>query len=143
MAKQEADNRFSKFGTVSFTAISKVNDFIDYLEQGQVMATKCTGCGMVFFPPRADCYSCLSSDMEWIEVAGKGKLISFSTLKYGPTGFENDLPYTIAVADFGELKVFARMNKDIPENEIKVGMSVKVSPFRLPNEKIAYEFIRA
>jgi len=143
MAKPEADNRFSKFGTVSFTAISKVNDFIDYLEKGKVMATKCKGCGMMFFPPRADCCNCLSSDMGWIEVAGEGKLISFSTLKYGPTGFEDDLPYTIAVADFGDLKVFGRMDKGIADEDLKVGMNVKVSPFRLPNEKIAYEFIKA
>ena len=104
MAKKEVDNRFSKFGTVSFTAISKINDFIDYMEKGQVMATKCKGCRMVFFPPRADCCSCFSSDMDWIEVAGDGKLISFSKLKYGPTGFEEDWPYTIAVAEFGEVK---------------------------------------
>ena len=142
MAKREVDNRFSRFGTVSFTAISKVNDFIDYLEKGQVMATKCKGCSMVFFPPRADCCSCLSSDMEWIEVAGEGKLISFSKLKYGPTGFEDDLPYTIAVADFGEVKVFGRMSKEIPDDDITIGMSVKVSPVNLSNEKIAHEFMR-
>jgi uncharacterized OB-fold protein len=81
--------------------------------------------------------------MEWMEVAGEGKLISFSKLKYGPTGFEDDLPYTIAVADFGELKVFGRMNKDIPDNGITIGMSVKVSPVTLANEQIAYEFMKA
>jgi len=143
MAKREVDDRFSKFGTVSFTAISKVNDFIDYLEKGQVMATKCKGCSMVFFPPRADCCSCLSSDMEWVEVAGEGKLISFSKLKYGPTGFEDDLPYTIAVAEFGKVKIFGRMSKEIPYDDIAIGMSVKVSPSRLSNEKIAHEFMRA
>jgi len=143
MAKKEVDNRFSKFGTVSFTAISKINDFIDYLEKGQVMATKCKGCSMVFFPPRADCCSCFSSDMDWIEVAGNGKLLSFSELKYGPTGFEDDLPYTIAVADFGEVKIFGRMSKEIPDDDIKIGMGVKVSPASLSNEKIAYEFLRA
>ena len=32
MAKKEVDDRFKKFGTVSFTSITKTNDFIDYLE---------------------------------------------------------------------------------------------------------------
>ena len=81
--------------------------------------------------------------MDWIEVAGDGKLISFSKLKYGPTGFEDDLPYTIAVADFGEVKVFGRMSKEIPDDDITIGMSVKVSPVNLSNEKIAHEFMRA
>jgi hypothetical protein len=140
MAKREVDDRFKKFGTVSFTSISKVNDFIDHLEKGKVMATKCKKCSRVFFPPRADCYNCLSSDMEWVEITGEGKLISFSELKYGPTGFENDLPYTIALTQFGDLKVFGRMNKDISESDIQVGMKVNISPLYLPNEKISYEF---
>jgi hypothetical protein len=143
MSKREVDDRFKKFGTVSFTSISKVNDFIGYLENGQVMATRCKKCNSVFFPPRADCYNCLSSDMEWFEVTGEGKLISYSTLKYGPTGFENDLPYTIALAQFKDVKVFGRMSKEIPDSNIKVGISVKISPLKLSNEKVSYEFKNA
>ena len=30
--KKDVDDRFKKFGTVSFTAISKTNDCIDYLK---------------------------------------------------------------------------------------------------------------
>jgi hypothetical protein len=40
MAKKEADTRFKKFGTVSFTSISKINDFVDFLEQGKIEGTK-------------------------------------------------------------------------------------------------------
>jgi len=90
--KKEMDTRFSKFGTVSFTAITKVNDFIDYLEQGKVMATRCKDCGMVFFPPRADCYRCLASNMEWVEVSGTGKLVTYSKLEYAPIGFGDVFP---------------------------------------------------
>ena len=53
--KKEVDDRFKKFGTVSFTSITKINDFIDSLEKGKVMGTRCKGCGLAFFPPRADC----------------------------------------------------------------------------------------
>ena len=140
MAKKEVDNRFKKFGTVSFTSTSKVNDFISYLEDGKVMGTRCKKCGMVFFPPRADCYSCLSSDMDWFEVTGKGTLLSYSKLEYGPVGFENDLPYTIALAQFEGYKVFARMSKEIPDDELKIGMSVTAAPIKLSDDKISYEF---
>jgi uncharacterized OB-fold protein len=143
MTKKEIDDRFKKFGTVSFTAISKVNDFIGYLEKGKVMATKCKKCGMVFFPPRADCCSCLSCDMEWKEVAGEGVLLTFSKLQYGPVGFENDLPYTIGVAQFNEVKVFGRMSKELPDDAINIGMKVKVLPVQLPNGNISYEFQKA
>ena len=143
MAKKELDTRFSKFGTVSFTSITKTNDFVGYLEQNKVVGTKCKGCGLTFFPPRADCYQCLSSDMEWFEVSGKGKLITFSKLQYGPVGFEGDLPYSIAVADFGDYKVFGRLASDIPEEEIKVGMEVKTVVNTLPNGQLNYVFKKA
>jgi uncharacterized OB-fold protein len=42
-----------KFGTVSFTKTTRVNDFIDHLENGKVMYTHCKTCGADFFPPRA------------------------------------------------------------------------------------------
>ena len=143
MAKKELDTRFSKFGTVSFTSITKTNDFVGYLEQDKVVGTKCKGCGLTFFPPRADCYQCLSSDMEWFEVSGKGKLITFSKLQYGPVGFEGDLPYSIALADFGDYKVFGRLAGDIPEEDIKVGMELKAAVNTLPNGQLNYVFKKA
>ena len=143
MAKKELDTRFSKFGTVSFTSITKTNDFVGYLEQDKVVGTKCKGCGLTFFPPRADCYQCLSSDMEWFEVSGKGKLITFSKLQYGPVGFEGDLPYSIALADFGDYKVFGRLAGDIPEEDIKVGMELKTAVNTLPNGQLNYVFKKA
>jgi len=82
--KKEIDDRFKKFGTVSFTSVTKVNDFIDFLEQGKVMGSRCSACGMVFFPPRADCYKCLASNMEWFEIEGTGKLTTYSKLKFAP-----------------------------------------------------------
>ena len=142
MAKKEVDDRFKKFGTVSFTAITKTNDFISHLEQGKVMGTKCKDCGALYFPPRSDCYKCLTSNMEWFEVFGIGKLLSFSELKYGPVGFEDDLPYTIALLDYGDYKVFGRISKDIPYEDLAVGMELKADSSILPNGQLSYVFER-
>jgi uncharacterized OB-fold protein len=143
MSKQEIDNRFSKFGTVSFTGITRVNDFIGHLEKGKLMGTKCKKCGAGFFPPRADCYKCLSSEMEWFEVKGKGKLLSYSTLSFAPTGFTQDLPYTIAILDYRDYKVFGRIDSDIPAKELSVGMEMKAVVHILPNDHLNYVFQKA
>lgn len=143
MAKPDEDIRFSKFGTVSFTALTKTNDFIDYLEQGKVEGTKCKKCGAVFFPPRADCYKCFSSDMEWFEVSDPGKLLSFTKLEYAPIGFEGDIPYTLGLVDYGAYKVFGRLSRDIPAEEIKVGMQVKPQVVTMDNGRFLYEFVKA
>jgi len=138
--KKEVDDRFKKFGTVSFTSITKTNDFIDYLENGKVMATKCQDCGKIFFPPRSDCYQCLTSNMEWNEISGPGKLVTYSKLEYAPIGFQDDVPYRIALLDYGDYKVFGRIAKDVPEEDIKIGMKLKTAVNQLPNGQLNYVF---
>ena len=141
--KREVDDRFKKFGTVSFTSITKINDFIDHLEGGKVMGTRCADCGLAFFPPRADCYQCFTSNMEWFEVSGTGTLVTFSKLKYAPVGFDEDLPYSIAVLDYGDYKVFGRIAPELSDEEIKVGMPMKTVPNTLPNGQLNYVFQKA
>ncbi len=141
--KKKVDDRFKKFGTVTFTSITKINDFIDKLEQGKIMGTRCKECGLVFFPPRADCYQCFKSDMEWFEVTGKGKLISFSKLEFAPVGFGDDLPYAIALLDYGDYKVFGRIAGDVPEDEVEVGMEMVTVSNTLPSGQLNYVFQKA
>lgn len=135
---------FENFGTVSFTAEAKVADFITQLEAGKVMATRCRKCGGSYFPPKADCPKCLSSDVEWFEVESKGKLLSYTVVNYGPSGFENDAPYILALVEFDEgIQILARLSRDITEKDIKIGMNLTVNPVKLPEDRIAYEFRRA
>jgi uncharacterized OB-fold protein len=131
---------FENFGTVSFTVEAKTAEFIRYLEEGKVMASRCKKCGVSYFPPKADCPSCLSSEVEWFEVKGEGKLMSYTKVNYGPTGFEADAPYILALGEFDGVQILARLSRDIGENDIKVGMSLTVSPLKLPNDRLSYEF---
>ncbi len=141
--KKEQDVRLKRFGTVSFTATTKVNDFIDHLEKGEVAGTRCKGCGKKFFPPRADCHHCLDSEMEWFPVEGAGKLLSFSRLQYAPVGFTEDVPYAIAVLDYGDCKVFGRISDNVPEEDIQIGMSMTARPNTLENGQLNYVFEKA
>jgi len=163
---------FERFGVVNFASETLASDFVTYLEEGKVMATKCRTCGEVYFPPRMQCTICFSSDIEWFNV-GQGKLVTYTTVMYGPLGFENDTPYTLALVEFsggipvkGELpymqhydecaqctahspncplayKVFGRLDKAIAEDDIKIGMALKAVPITLPEDRISYEFKRA
>jgi uncharacterized OB-fold protein len=131
---------FENFGTVSFTTEAKTAEFIKYLESGKVMATRCKQCGTTYFPPKADCPDCLSSEVEWFEVGGKGELRSYTKVNYGPSGFEDDAPYTLALGEFDGVQILARLSRDIEEKDIQVGMSIAVSPLKLPEGRLAYEF---
>lgn len=129
------------FGKVSFTSETKAADFVTYLEKGRVMASRCKKCGTRYFPPRADCPGCLSSDVELVEITGTAKLATYTSVEYGPTGFEDDSPYTLGVAAFKEgLQVFGRISRDINRKGVRVGMAVKVVPVKLAGGRLAYEF---
>ncbi|RLC07490.1 MAG: DNA-binding protein [Deltaproteobacteria bacterium] len=134
---------FEKFGAVNFTSETKASDFVKFLEEGKVMTTKCTRCGKVYFPPRIDCCACGASEIEWIEIDEPGELVAYSTVMYGPTGFENDVPYTIAAVRFPKgIQVFGRISKKIPTDKIKVGMKLKVVPIKLDSDRVSYQFVQ-
>jgi len=81
--------------------------------------------------------------MAWFEVSGKGKLVSYSKLEYAPIGFGDDLPYAIALLDYGDYKVFGRIADEVPEEEIQVGMEMTTRPNTLSNGQLNFVFQKA
>ncbi len=135
---------FEKFGRKSFTAMTKTAKFVDLLAEGKVEGTVCKDCGAKFFPPRADCAKCFSKSMDWFEMPKKGKLETFTTAYYAPFGFETDPPYTMGVVDLGGgLKLFARIEKGIKPEEVRVGMDVTVRPLKYDDGQLSFEITKA
>ena len=119
---------FKYFGKINFTPYTKVDKFAEYLHKGKLMGTQCNKCNEKYFPPRADCIKCMSDDVKWIEYSGKGTLLSYTKIIAAPKGFEDMAPYIIGVVDLEEGGRLLSWIKDIPDDEIKIGMSVKVTP---------------
>ncbi|MFQ5758810.1 MAG: Zn-ribbon domain-containing OB-fold protein [Candidatus Bathyarchaeia archaeon] len=131
---------FEEFGEISYTTETKVADFVNRLEKGEIAATKCKRCGRLYFPPRADCADCLSRDMEWIPLSGRGKLITYTIAYFAPVGFE--APYTLALAELDEgARVFTRISKEV--KKVKIDMNLRLVPVKLANERITYELKKA
>lgn len=134
------DVSFKRFGKVNYVSDTKVGDFVKYLEEGKIMATKCSKCGKLYFPPRADCPDDMKADVGWHRLSGRCKLLTYTTAFFAPTGFQEDLPYSIALAQLEEgVNVYAQLSKDIDEKEIRVGMDLQLAPLRLSNGRITYE----
>ena len=132
---------FGNFGRVTFTSEAKVADFVNYLDQGKVMATRCKQCQISYFPPRMDCPSCPESEVEWFEVKENGKLITYTVVNYGPSGFEDDAPYILALAEFADgIRILGRLSQDIKSDNIKLGMPLKVTAIKLADDRVSYEF---
>ena len=104
-----------------------------YLNEEKIMGSKCKECGARFVPPRSICVKCYSSDMEWVEVEGEGRLAAFTCITVAPPfmiaqGYNRDNPYCSGVVELEEGgRVDARIEGvglSKPE-DIKVGMPMK------------------
>jgi uncharacterized OB-fold protein len=134
---------FEKFGRKSFTSVTKTAKFVDILATGKIDGTACKKCGTKFFPPRADCSVCFSKDMDWFDMPQNGKLETFTTSYYAPTGFEEDTPYTMGVVNFGSgLKLFARLAKAVKTEDMKVGMDVGVRSMKYDDGQVSFEIVK-
>jgi len=72
--------------------------FYAALQRGELLIQQCGDCGAKTMYPKYACPSCGSADLGWTASAGLGTLHSFAVQQVGaPTGFEDDLPYAVAV----------------------------------------------
>ncbi len=130
---------FEKFGWVSFTSQTRLSKFINFLEEGKVYGTECKECGCVQFPPRAHCVRCLSSNFEWKELSGDCALITYTKVDAAPSMFKDQAPYLLGLAEFPEgPKVFAWIEKEIPEDQLRAGMKLKLKVTKLSNGNLTY-----
>jgi uncharacterized OB-fold protein len=81
----------------SFTA-----RFWDALADGRLLATRCSGCGRLSFPPKTHCPGCLGADVDWVELSGRGSLYSATRVHAGPARFAADIPYALGIVDLEE-----------------------------------------
>ncbi len=137
---------FAWFGKVSYCPHTKVSEFADRLKTGRIVASRCTACGLVSFPPRADCARCLSGKFEWREISGRGTVVTWTRIDAAPAGFEDAAPYTIGVVDLEETgRLLAWFGDSIAEGEIRIGMDVQVVPRlfeEVPEIKVHYTLER-
>jgi hypothetical protein len=118
---------FSWFGKVSFVAYTKVSDFAVHLKDGRLMGSVCSSCGFASFPPRADCPECLSGDFEYREINGRGTVYTHSVIAAAPTGFDDEVPYTVVVVDLEEGgRLLAWLGDTV--DSVEIGMPVQVVP---------------
>jgi len=105
-----------------------------FLSEEKLMGSRCQKCGVLFVPPRVICIKCYGTEMEWVEMKGKGKLAAFTCIAIGPPlmikeGYDRKHPYVSGVVELEEgVRVVARIegvDGSKPET-IKIGTPLQV-----------------
>jgi uncharacterized OB-fold protein len=108
--------------------------FENFIKAEKLMGSRCRACGACYVPPRSICIKCHASDMQWVQMKGRGRLAAFTCISIPPPfmmaqGYHRKNPYCTGVVELEEgARVDARIegvDAAKPE-EIKVGMPLKV-----------------
>ncbi|MGH3096524.1 MAG: Zn-ribbon domain-containing OB-fold protein [Streptosporangiales bacterium] len=76
--------------------------FWDGTRDDELWIQRCDSCGSAYFYPRPSCPRCGSEDVAWMRASGRARLYSY-VISYLPApGFEDDVPYVIAIVELVE-----------------------------------------
>jgi uncharacterized OB-fold protein len=91
----------------------------------------CPHCEKKIFPPRDVCPYCGGEAKTQYAFSGKGKVYSYTVMYDAPAGYEENLPYTVAVVALDEgPKVTAQLT-DLGEQPVEIGMPVEMVTRRI------------
>ena len=94
----------------------------------------CGECGAKIFPPRDVCPECAKPAREPYVFSGRGEVYSYTTLYDAPAGFQQFVPYTVALVKLEEGPLIAAQLTDVDPEEVHIGMPVEMTTRRLSVE---------
>ncbi len=94
---------------------------------GALRLQQCRSCRQYVFYPRAWCPACRHTDLHWVDVSGRGLVVTFSVVRQAPSpAFAAEVPYVLAVVELAEgPQVMANIVGAAPER-VHVGLRVRV-----------------
>jgi uncharacterized protein len=118
---------------------------------GDLMLLRCRACGTFMSPTaylgvpvRPRCLRCFSAQLEWAPSTGRATLHSFAIMhQLYDEAFAAELPYNIAVVETEEGVHLTSQVVDCPNEELEIGMALKVVFERRSDEVAIPKFRRS
>jgi len=93
----------------------------------RLIGEMCADCGGIFFPRRAVCSRCGSKDLEECKLADRGVVVSWTTIRNPPMGYEQYAPYVVALIELDDgVRVLSQV-VDVEPEEMKTGMRLETT----------------
>ncbi len=103
--------------------------FWDAANARRLEIQRCAGCGRFHHPPVAICARCLSTELRWEPVSGRGRIHSFSIARDTRLqSFAERLPYALASVELEEAPGVILLSNipGVDLEELFIGMPVEV-----------------
>ena len=102
-----------------------------YALEGEV----CPHCGAKLFPPRDVCPHCGREAKTTYTFVGTGTVVSWTTVRQAPAGFEEQAPYVVALIQLDEGAKLTAQLTDLGGETPYVGMPVEMVTRKLRNDE--------
>lgn len=77
-------------------------EFWSATAEGRLLLKRCTSCSTVIWYPKSLCPSCHSTETEWFESGGRGRIYSFTVSRRGEGPYKEAAPYVLAYVELDE-----------------------------------------
>mgnify|MGYP000966789367 FL=1 len=91
----------------------------------------CPHCDAKLFPPRDVCPECGRDAKTPYTFSGRGEVYSYTVMHDAPTGYEQNLPYTVALVKLAEGPVVTAQLTDLGDQPVEIGMPVEMVTRRI------------
>lgn len=93
-----------------------------------LIGTKCGNCNKVLFPPRYICPYCRRmGKLEPYKLSRRGKIVTYSIVRADAEGFEEQVPYILAIVELDDGPRLTAQIADCGPDEIKIGDEVELT----------------
>jgi hypothetical protein len=127
------ENKFSEVAENKLYSLA----YNKLLSEHKLMGSRCRKCGHLAVPPKPICPECHGTEMELMEVKGKGKVVAYTVVAVGSPlmveeGYGREKLYCCGIVELEEgAKICARISgvdTSKPE-QIKIGTPVELDYF--------------
>jgi uncharacterized protein len=101
-----------------------IEQFYKFLSQSKLMAGKCVKCGKIHLPPRPLCDNCYSKEFTWVNVSGKGKLVTYTVIHIAPQQFQALTPYAVGIVELENGLKIPGMIQGVQQEQLKIHMEL-------------------
>ncbi|HVC44786.1 MAG TPA: zinc ribbon domain-containing protein [Candidatus Binataceae bacterium] len=103
--------------------------FWDGAKAGRLVIQRCASCGYYNHPPRPFCDACLSRELSFTPVSGRGRIHTFTVMhQRDVVGYEDEAPFVNIVVELAEQPMLL-MVANVPaavRASVQIGASVEV-----------------
>ena len=100
----------------------------------RLIGQMCVSCGRTAFPRSGVCSSCGSEDLEEVNLAHTGRVLTWTVVLNPPDGYQKYTPYVVALVELEDKVRILTQLVDVEPEMMEVGMKVEVAFRRIKED---------